>query len=107
MSTKEEKLTLLQKIWRRTEKEIDAIKEKRASKSLRVQAESDLLELQDSVVKKEEAFEKAVEEAKENKNWKKIREAKLAHKLEAKKLEEAASLYKEFFNEDPSRFLDE
>ena len=101
----EEKLTLLQKIWRRTEKEIDAIKEKRAFKSLRVQAESDLLEMQDSVLKKEELFEKSVENSKENKNWKAIRVAKLDYKLESKKLEEAASLYKEFFNEDPNKFL--
>lgn len=106
MSENKEKLTLLQKIWRRTEKEIDDIKEKRASKSLRVQAESDLLELQDSVVKKEEEFEKAVEAAKTDKNWKKIRESKLAYKLEAKKLEEASALYEEFFNENPKRFLD-
>lgn len=102
----EEKLTLLQKIWRRTEKEIDTIKENRASKSLRVQAESDLLELQDSVVKAEEKFEKAVESGKENKNWKSIREAKLAWRLESKELEEASDLYKEFFEEDPARFLD-
>ena len=103
---KEEKLTLLQKIWRRTEKEIDAMKEKRAAKSLRVQAESDLLELQDKVIKLEESFEKKVEESKEKKNWVEIRKAKLEHKLEKKKLEEATELYKEFFNEDPSRFLE-
>jgi hypothetical protein len=100
------KENLLQKIWSRTEDAWDELKQKRASKSLRVQAEQDLLELQDEVIKNEESFEKTIDKAKDSKDWKSIRKTSLEIKLSQKKLDEAAILYNEFFDKDAKDILE-
>jgi len=103
----DKKLNLLQEIWKKGEEAWDELKMKRASKSLRVQAESDLLKLQDEVIKLEETFESKVLKAKEEKNWTEVRKAKLAIRLKEKELEEGVDLYKEFFDRNASEFLDD
>lgn len=98
---------LLEQIWSRTEKTWDEIKQKRASKSLRVQAEQDLLELQDESIKLQEKLEKAIEDSKENKDWKTIRKIALERTLKDKELDEASKLYEEFFDKKASEILED
>ncbi len=102
-----EKENLLKKIWSRTEAVWDEVKQGRALKSLRVQAEQDLLELQDKVIKEQDKLEKAIEASKDDKNWKKIREIALAKEICQKELDNASKLYQEFFDKDASTILND
>lgn len=102
----EKKQNLLQQIWSRTEAAWDELKQSRATKTLRAQAEIDLLAIQAEVVKLSDNVEKAIVASKENNDWKKIREAALQRDVEKKKLDQASALYTEFFDKDPQEFLD-
>ena len=104
---KKEKQNLLQQIWGRTEEAWDEIKQKRASKSLRVQAEQDLLEIQDEQIKLQEDLEKAIEESKDSKDWKSIRKIALSKDIKAKELDKASELYEEFFDKKASEILED
>jgi len=99
-------MNILQQVWQRTESAWDELKQARAQKSLRVQAEADILSLQDEVAKEAEKVEAAITKSKENKDWKTIRTASLAKDLKQKELENACKLYEEFFEESASKFLD-
>jgi hypothetical protein len=99
-------MNILENIWKRSEAAWDEIKQTRAAKSLRVQAEADILSLQDEVVKEGEKVESAILKAKETKDWKSIRVASLNKDLKQKELENACVLYETFFGEPADKFLD-
>lgn len=101
------KENLLQKIWSRSEKSWNEIKQKRAAKSLRVQAEQDLLEIQDAIIKKDEDIEKDIEKSKESRDWKSIRSKSLECTLLKKELEAASNLYEEFFDKSAAEILED
>lgn len=106
MTDTKKKQNLLQQVWSRTEAAWDEIKQTRAAKTLRAQAEIDLLAIQAEGIKLGDALEKAIISAKEDNNWKKIREAAIARDLKKVELERASALYSEFFDKSPAEFLD-
>ena len=99
-------MNLLEQVWKRTENAWDELKQTRAQKSLRVQAEADILSLQEEVAKEQEKIEDAIVKAKDNKDWKSIRVASLDKDLKQKELENACVLYEKFFEESADKFLD-
>lgn len=103
--TKKESGNILKRIWERSESAWDEIKQSRAAKSLRAQAETDLLSLQDEYLKEKENVENAILKAKETKDWKAIRVAALDRDMKLKELESAVKLYEEFFDKSASEFL--
>ena len=99
-------LTILEQIWNRTEKAIDAVKQKRAKKSLKSQSEMDLLSLQSKIEDAETFFEDIVNESKTTPKFSTILDAKIKVRLLEKELIEGKELYEEFFNTKPT-FLDD
>lgn len=101
MTDVKEKKSLLQIVWERTEAAWDAVKQTRAQANLRAKAEVDLLSLQSKVIEADTKLETAISEAKTSQEWAPIRKAALERDLVKKELENASTLYEEFFGTKP------
>lgn len=89
--------------WESVEKAGDKIKIGRAAKSLQRQAEIDVAKASDDFEQEEATFEKAKVNAKEDteKGFKNIYESYMKLAVKKKRLEDAITVYKELFDEEP------
>lgn len=98
-------MSILNDIWQRGESAWDELKQSRAQKSLRVQAEADILSLVEEHEKLKDDLDSKILKAKESKDWKSIRVANLDVELKSKELDTACKLYEKYFEESAEKFL--
>lgn len=91
------------KFWEVVEKQVDAVKNNRAARSLQRQAEIDVAAALEAYENEQANFEKAKMDAKEDhqKGFKKIYESFMALKVKKKRYDDAVEVYKDLFDEEP------
>lgn len=89
--------------WESVEKTVDSVKSARAAKSLQRQAEIDVASAAHEHEQEEATFEKAKMDAKDNteKGFKTIYESYMKLAVKKKRFEDAVTVYKELFEEEP------
>ena len=89
--------------WESVEKTVDSVKMARTAKSLQRQAEIDVASALDAFEQEEATFEKAKMDAKDNpeKGFKAIYESFMKLAVKKKRFEDAVTVYKDLFDEDP------
>jgi pentatricopeptide repeat protein len=103
MSEKTTKKNALIRFWESMEKTADSIKIARSARSLQRQAEIDVAKSQDELEAARSKFEEAKVKAKDDseKGFKNIYEAFMNLKVKQKRFEDAVTVYKEMFEEEP------
>lgn len=89
--------------WESIEKTADSMKHARTAKSLQRQAEIDVASALDSYEQEQAAFEKAKVDAKDSpeKGFKNIYESFMKLAVKKKRFEDAVTVYKDLFEEEP------
>ena len=92
---------ILRRLWTMVDEALDEHNMKKSEKALQLQAEVDLGTLSSNLDKAEAEFEQAVKEAKETRDFSKIRTAALHMKKEEKLKNEGIEVYKMIFKTEP------